>query len=122
MVDCESGVPPFFPIRLRDLVYYLRQSKNFGRPLFDDVDIGKLTGYISQEEADRILTLMKNLNLPTFSKCLTAKNAWLILESAKIHRNGCQFIPVPKGIGNCVFINDLKYLQLIHVGNQRLLR
>ena len=46
-IDLESGVPALIPINPLDLLlFYLPKSLRHRGPLFDDVDIGKLRGYL----------------------------------------------------------------------------
>lgn len=52
-IDLESGVPALAPLNLVNLVdYYLPKSIKHRRPLFDDVDINKLRGYIKTHKQD----------------------------------------------------------------------
>lgn len=65
-------------------------------------------GYIDRSITKRIFSVTKNLKLPTFHKDFT--NISLLQKSlydTMKHRNGNQYIPVPIGIGNYRFINDL---------------
>ncbi|WP_321368507.1 hypothetical protein [uncultured Draconibacterium sp.] len=49
-IDAESGVPALFPLNPFSLLgYYLLKSAKYRRPLFDDVDIGKLKNYVATE-------------------------------------------------------------------------
>jgi hypothetical protein len=46
-IDLESGVPALFPIDPRPLLgFYLPRAVRYRRPLFDDVDTGKLRAYL----------------------------------------------------------------------------
>lgn len=46
-IDLESGVPAIFPVSMKVLLgYSFRHWKRLGRPMFDDVDVGRLTEYI----------------------------------------------------------------------------
>ncbi len=51
-IDLESGVPALFPLGVHELFrFYLPRSFHFRRPLFDDVDVPKLRGWIAREHA-----------------------------------------------------------------------
>ncbi|MEM6578403.1 MAG: hypothetical protein AAF678_07915 [Pseudomonadota bacterium] len=53
-IDLESGVPAIFPLSLKVLFSYsLRHWRRLGRPMFDDVDVGRLTAYL-EENADAL--------------------------------------------------------------------
>lgn len=57
-IDLESGVPALVPINPIDLlVFYLPKSWHHGRPLFDDVDIGKLRAWLADHHAGLQRTL-----------------------------------------------------------------
>ena len=52
-IDLESGVPALFPADPRPLfTYYLPRSFQLGRPLFDDVDVERLLGYVGAHADD----------------------------------------------------------------------
>lgn len=48
-IDLESGVPALFPAQPLELLrFYLPRAFRFGRPLFDDVDIARLRGWLDE--------------------------------------------------------------------------
>lgn len=50
-VDLESGVPALFPLNPCSLFsFYLPRSFSYGRALFDDVDVDKLSSYVRSNE------------------------------------------------------------------------
>ena len=54
-VDLESGVPALFPLYPNALFrFYLPQAFRRGRPMFDDVDIEKLSEYVESQKTDLI--------------------------------------------------------------------
>lgn len=54
-VDLESGVPAVFPLFPNTLVhFYLPQAFRLGRPMFDDVDMGKLSAYVERHRRQLI--------------------------------------------------------------------
>lgn len=60
-VDLESGVPALFPLNpLRLFAFYLPKAVRHRRPLFDDVDIPKLTRYLDQHRSALVAHLGLN--------------------------------------------------------------
>jgi hypothetical protein len=52
-IDIESGVPALFPANPLGLFrYYLPRAFKYGRPLFDDVDVARLEGYVRERRRD----------------------------------------------------------------------
>ncbi|MCP3979231.1 MAG: hypothetical protein GY716_07880 [bacterium] len=57
-IDLESGVPALAPINPLQLIgFYLPLSVRHRRPLFDDVDVGKLRTYVDENAGDLERTL-----------------------------------------------------------------
>ncbi len=57
-IDLESGIPALFPINPLDLLlFYLPKSVRHRRPLFDDVDVAALRGYVERQEAQLLAVL-----------------------------------------------------------------
>lgn len=76
--------------------------------------ISHLRGWLSKSELERVLNVCKSLNLPTYHPSFSCKKSLLeALEDTKRHRNGKQNLPLPKGIGEYVFINDLSEREII---------
>jgi 3-dehydroquinate synthetase len=63
---------------------------------------------ISKADADRVLDTMRALRLPTSHELCRPEFLWRALEDAVDHRDGLQRMPLPVGIGNVTFINDLQ--------------
>ena len=69
---------------------------SFNRHLMDHHDLSK------------ILTVMRSLELPTWNSILeNPKLLSLALADTQRHRGGQQRIPLPVGVGNHVFVNDV---------------
>jgi 3-dehydroquinate synthetase len=68
---------------------------------------------LSLKEQNRILALIKNLNLPYFHKSLIPKHLWECLIERTHHRDGLQRVPLPNSIGNCVFVNDITHEEIV---------
>ncbi len=63
---------------------------------------------LSDEEAARIFHLTGALGFDLDTSILDPRLLWASLEERTYHRNGLQRVPLPRGIGGCVFINDIK--------------
>lgn len=70
--------------------------------------VSYLRGLLKMKDLDRILVLYKELNIPTWSIHLISEYLWNSVKERVMHRNGMQLIPIPIGIGQCKFINDLR--------------
>lgn len=71
--------------------------------------IAKNRGLLKEAEVARVLTVMRSMELPRSHRFFEDPE---MLEAALAdtmrHRDGLQRLPVPRGIGDCVFINDLQ--------------
>ncbi len=68
---------------------------------------------LSLEEQNRILILIKKLQLPHCHKSLIPNLLWECLIERTHHRDGLQRVPLPDSIGNCVFVNDITYDEIL---------
>ncbi len=62
---------------------------------------------LSDSETARIFDLIAALNLKLQTDLLDPVLLLESLEERTYHRNGLQRVPLPKGIGECVFVNDV---------------
>jgi 3-dehydroquinate synthase len=69
-------------------------------------------GLLTRRQLDRIVDLADTLDIIPPLKLLDADALWDSLQERTLHRNGWQRIPLPQGIGNCAFINDLQETEL----------
>ncbi|MEJ8641999.1 sedoheptulose 7-phosphate cyclase [Streptomyces sp. MS1.HAVA.3] len=76
--------------------------------------IGWRRGLVSADDRDRVLAVMRGLELPSWDPLL-AQPALLTaaLEDTVRHRNGQQRLPLPHGIGDAVFVNDVTAEELL---------
>lgn len=75
----------------------------------------KLSSY---KDLERVVKTAKSMGLPTYHPSFANKSILLeALNDTIKHRDGNQNLPVPNGIGNPVFINDLKIDELDSVIN-----
>lgn len=60
-------------------------------------------------EFDRIVSLYELLGMPMWSSHITPDLLWAGVGERFLHRDGKQSIPIPTAIGECGFINDLRF-------------
>lgn len=65
-------------------------------------------GYLSSAETDRLFHLVASLGIPLNIAALDPDVLWQSLEERTYHRNGLQRVPMPNGLGECIFVNDIK--------------
>jgi 3-dehydroquinate synthase len=65
-------------------------------------------GLLSTGELDRILGLALTLDIIPPLESLDPSMLWESLQERTRHRNGWQRVPLPRGIGNCTFVNDVR--------------
>ncbi len=64
-------------------------------------------GLLTTEETERVFALTERLGIELDPAVLDAGMLWDSLEERTYHRNGLQRVPMPAGIGKCVFLNDI---------------
>ncbi|MET8698343.1 MULTISPECIES: sedoheptulose 7-phosphate cyclase [unclassified Kitasatospora] len=69
--------------------------------------IGWRRGLVDLEQRDRILAVMRALELPSWNELLDADLLDAALQDTVRHRDGQQRLPLPAGIGDAVFVNDV---------------
>jgi 3-dehydroquinate synthetase len=55
----------------------------------------------------RVATLSKTLGMPTKAPDIDPGKMWASVIERTRHRGGLQRVPLPHGLGDCVFVNDL---------------
>lgn len=65
-------------------------------------------GLLSKQETCRIFRLIGRLGIVLNIEIIDAYQLWQSLEERVQHRNGLQRVPMPDGIGNCMFLNDIR--------------
>jgi len=65
-------------------------------------------GLLSDAEVDRIFHLIEDLGIRLNTSVLEPDDLWESLEERTYHRNGFQRVPMPNGIGECIFLNDIE--------------
>lgn len=64
-------------------------------------------GLLSESETERIIGLVHQLGIALDPTLLDPTLMWENLLERIEHRNGYQRVPMPDGIGHCVFLNDI---------------
>ena len=67
---------------------------------------------LSDQELDRLFDLVSKLGIHLNSELVTPKLLWDTLQERTYHRNGLQRVPLPKGLGQCTFVNDIKFEEI----------
>lgn len=74
--------------------------------------IAQARDLLSGEDTDRIFHLVDLLGIDLDTSMLDPRLLWGSLEERTYHRNGLQRIPMPNGIGRCVFLNDVSAAEI----------
>ena len=69
--------------------------------------IARARNLLSEEDTNRIFHLITKLGIILDTIILDPCLLWQSLEERTYHRNGLQRVPLPHGIGRCVFVNDV---------------
>ncbi len=69
--------------------------------------IARSRNLLSEEDTSRIFHLITKLGIMLDTTMLDPHLLWQSLEERTYHRNGLQRVPLPHGIGRCVFVNDV---------------
>lgn len=67
---------------------------------------------LPENELNRALSLISRLGIVINSDIIEASLLWETLEERTYHRNGLQRVPLPNGIGSCIFVNDIKFEEI----------
>ena len=75
-------------------------------------------GMLKYDEVCRIARISENLGLPMEIPNPDPQKLWNSVLERTCHRGGHQRLPLPKKIGNCIFINDLKPEEISQAMNE----
>jgi len=64
------------------------------------------------QETNRVFRLIEKLGVVLNISLLDPHLLWGSLEERIYHRNGLQRVPMPNGIGKCIFINDINFNEI----------
>jgi 3-dehydroquinate synthase len=74
--------------------------------------IAQARGLLHETEVERLFHLIALLGISPDTSFLDPYALWQSLEERTYHRNGLQRVPMPHGIGNCVFVNDIELREI----------
>jgi 3-dehydroquinate synthase len=69
-------------------------------------------GLLSKRDVDRIFELIDDLGILLDTSILDPEVLWQSLEERTCHRNGLQRVPLPSGLGECIFVNDITLTEI----------
>lgn len=72
-------------------------------------------GLVTKEEFFAVYDLMQLFSLPIKYALFNPDLLWKSLCERVLHRDGYQHIPVPNSIGQCQFLNDVTYDELVSI-------
>ena len=67
---------------------------------------------LPDQELNRLFDLISKLGITLRTELVTPELLWNTLEERTYHRNGLQRVPLPKGLGQCTFVNDIKFEEI----------
>jgi 3-dehydroquinate synthase len=70
--------------------------------------IARERGLVTNMEIERVFRLIDDLGIIPNLSVLDPDVLWESLEERTCHRNGVQRVPMPNGLGKCVFLNDIE--------------
>mmetsp|Transcript_12299 Transcript_12299/g.25121 ORF Transcript_12299/g.25121 Transcript_12299/m.25121 type:complete len:419 (-) Transcript_12299:1521-2777(-) len=70
-------------------------------------------GLLTREELERVFLCMKSIGLPTIHTLCQPDTLWRGVEDAIEHRHGQQRIPLVRGIGHSVIVNDITREEIV---------
>jgi 3-dehydroquinate synthetase len=77
-------------------------------------------GLLTSDQRDRIFTVMRDLELPSWDPVIEPELLVKALQDTVRHRDGKQRLPLPKGVGNAIFVNDVTPDEIqLALGRQR---
>lgn len=76
------------------------------------VVIARERGLIAKMTAERVFAVVRRLGLKPAIELLDPESMWQALADRIEHRNGRQRVPLPAAIGQCVFVEDVRYEEI----------
>jgi 3-dehydroquinate synthase len=67
---------------------------------------------LSGQELSRVFDLVSMLGFELKYDLVTPDLLWNTLQERVYHRNGQQRVPLPKGLGQCTFVNDIQFREI----------
>jgi 3-dehydroquinate synthase len=76
--------------------------------------VARSRNLLTDEEIVRIFQLIESLGVLLDISSLDPHQLWQSVEERTYHRNGLQRVPMPQGIGGCIFLNDINFNEIEH--------
>ena len=67
---------------------------------------------LPDQELNRVFHLVGALGFKLNYDLVTPNLLWNTLQERIYHRNGMQRVPLPKGLGQCTFVNDIQFKEI----------
>ncbi|MDP1714214.1 MAG: sedoheptulose 7-phosphate cyclase [Anaerolineales bacterium] len=74
--------------------------------------LARARNLLSKQELNRIFDLIAKLGIVLNDDLVNPDLLRKTLEERTYHRNGLQRVPLPDGLGNCIFVNDIKFEEI----------
>lgn len=74
--------------------------------------LARARNLLSKKELNRIFDLITKLGIVLNDDLVNPDLLWKTLEERTYHRNGLQRVPLPDGLGKCIFVNDIKFEEI----------
>lgn len=74
--------------------------------------LAQTRGLLAAADLDRLFHLIARLGIVLDISLLDPLELWESLEERTYHRNGFQRVPLPHGIGGCIFVNDITLTEI----------
>ncbi len=69
--------------------------------------IAERRGLLSADDTSRLFELIARLDIRMDKSLMQPRLLWESLQERTYHRNGYQRVPLPQGLGGCVFVNNI---------------
>jgi 3-dehydroquinate synthetase len=97
---------------------YLLHGEAVALDIAISVLIARARNLLTGQDTERIFHLIEGLGITLDTTNIDHNHLWKCLEERIRHRNGLQRVPLPNGIGNCVFINDITLDEIQSAANK----
>jgi 2-epi-5-epi-valiolone synthase len=77
-------------------------------------------GLLATTDVERIFSLVGRLGIALHPEAVDPGTLWPCVEERTLHRDGLQRIPLPNGLGRCVFVNDMSAHEVEQAGRRAL--
>ena len=74
--------------------------------------LARARNLLTKIELNRLFELIAKLGIVLNSELVKPELLWKTLQERTYHRNGMQRVPLPDGLGNCLFANDIKFEEI----------